>query len=123
MGNSDGQVTYTLLRGAVYLKDNRLLPAGADKAQLPADIAVYGEAVSDSNFVGGSDLVTYQVDVTGAQGPFTITAELLYEPLSYRFVQDLLIDETSLTARFGGYYVLADKTPLVVAVMAPATTK
>lgn len=123
MGNSDGEVTYTLLRGAVYLKDNRLLPAGADKAQLPADIAVYGEAVSDGNFVGGGDLVTYQVDVTGAQGPFTIIAELLYEPLSYRFVQDLLIDETSLTARFGGYYMLADKTPLVVAAMAPSTTR
>lgn len=123
MGNSDGEVTYTLLRAAHYIKDNRLLPSGADKAQLPTDIAVYGEASTDENFLGGSDLVTYQVDVTGAQGPFTITGELLYEPLSYRFVQDLLLDGTSLTTRFGSYYALADKTPLVVAVLEPATTR
>ena len=72
MGDNEGHVTYTLLRGAQYLKDNRLLPEGADKALLPADIGVYGEASGDADFVGGGDLVTYQVDVQGATGPFTV---------------------------------------------------
>lgn len=115
MGDNEGAVTYTLLRGAQYLKDNRLLPAGANKARLPADIAVYGEAAADANFVGGSDLVSYWVDVAGATGPFTFAAELLYEPLSYQFVQDLLLDETPLVKRLGGYYGATDKTPLLVA--------
>jgi hypothetical protein len=123
MGDNEGQVTYTLLRGAQYLKDNRLLPAGTDKTQLPPEIAVYGQATGDDNFVGGGDLVTYQVNVTGGQGPYIIQAELLYESLSYRFVEDLLIDKTPLTERFGGYYGQADKTPLLVAKIQPATTR
>ena len=123
MGDNEGQVTYTLLRGARYLKDNRLLPAGADKAKLPADIAAYGEAADDANFVGGGDLITYQVDVKAATGPFTFSAELLYEPLSYQFVQDLLRDKTPLVERFGGYYAATDKTPLRVAAVEPASTR
>ena len=42
MGDTEGKVTYTLLRAATYLKDNRLLPGGADKAKLPPEIAVQG---------------------------------------------------------------------------------
>jgi hypothetical protein len=122
MGDNEGNVTYTLLRAAKYLKDNRLLPAGADKAKLPAEVAVYGEAASDANFQGGGDLVTYLVDVEEAIGPFTLSAELLYEPLSYQFVQDLLTDNTPLTDRFGGYYAETDKSPLRVAVVEPAET-
>ena len=101
MGDHEGQVTYTLLRAAQYLKDNRVLPAGAT-SNLPADIAVYGEAAGDANFSGGSDLVTYRLEVRDATGPFTVSAELLYEPLSYRFVADMLADGTELTERFGG---------------------
>jgi hypothetical protein len=123
MGDNEGQVTYTLLRGAQYLKDNRLLPIGTDKVKLPADIAIYGEAVGDSNFVGGGDQITYQVDVQGATGPFTVSAELLYEPLSYQFVQDLLVDKTPLTERFGGYYGESDTAPLRVAAIDPVKTK
>jgi hypothetical protein len=119
MGDTDGNVTYTLLRAARYLKDNRLLPAGADKAALPPDIGVYGEAMQDANFAGGGDAVTYRVDLDGAQGPFTVQAALLYQPLSYRFVQDMLVDGGEPAARFGGYYASADKTPDRVAAIAP----
>jgi hypothetical protein len=123
MGDDEGQVTYTLLRAAQYLKDNRLLPAGADKTALPAEIGVYGQAAGDANFLGGSDLVTYRMDVRGAAGPFTLWAELLYEPLSYQFVADLLAAETELTARFGGYYAQVEGAPLVVASIEPATVR
>ena len=114
MQNSDKEVTYTLLRAGSFAKDNRLLPVGADKENLPADIAVYGLAAQDANFVGGSDLVRYEVDTSGYEGPFTVTVELLYETLSYRFMQDLLVDKTELTERFGAYYAMSDKTAAVI---------
>ena len=101
MGDTEGKVTYTLLRAAAYLKDNRLLPAGADKAGLPPEIAVQGGAVDDPNFVGGGDQITYRVDVSSAQGPFTVQAELLYQPLAYRFVQDMLADSGESGQAFG----------------------
>ena len=123
MGDDEGKVTYTLLRAAEYLKDNRILPAGADKAALPPDIAVYGQAGGDANFVGGSDLVTYRIEVQEATGPFMLSAELLYEPLSYQFVADLLADGTELVERFGRYYQETDRTPLVVAAIEPATVQ
>ncbi|MCX7707251.1 MAG: hypothetical protein N2204_04510 [Anaerolineae bacterium] len=59
------------------------------------------------------------MDVKAATGPFSFTAELLYEPLSYQFVQDLLRDKTPLTERFGGYYAATAKTPLRVAAIEP----
>ena len=114
MQNSDKEVTYTLLRAGSFAKDNRLLPVGADKENLPADIAVYGLAAQDANFVGGGDLVRYQVDTGGYEGPFTVSVELLYETLSYRFVQDLLLDKTELTERFGAYYNSSDKTATLI---------
>jgi hypothetical protein len=114
MQNSDGEVTYTLLRAASFAKDNRLLPVGADKENLPADIAVYGLAAQDADFIGGADLVRYQVDTSGYEGPFTVSVELLYETLSYRFVQDMLLDKTELTERFGAYYNSSDKTASLI---------
>ena len=115
MADSDGNLTYTLIHAATYLKDNRLLPGGFDKGAAPADVAVYGEAAEDDNFVGGSDLVTYKVSVAGATGPFSVRLDLLYQPVSYGFVADMLSDETELTQRFGGYYETADRTPSLVA--------
>lgn len=117
MGNTDGEVTYTLLRAARYLKDNRLLPAGFDKAGAPADIAVYGEASGDANFGPGGDTVTYRIDVADGAAPFDVRVELLYQPLGYRFVQDMASDAGEAGTTFGRLFAAADKTPSVVAVV------
>ncbi len=117
MGNSDGAVTYTLLRAAGYLKDNRLLPRGFDKATAPADIAVYGRAKDDPDFIGGSDRITYRIKVSGHAGPFRVQAELLYSPLSHAFIKDLGKDRSlPLVERFIRQYDRADKRPVTVAV-------
>jgi PKD repeat protein len=91
MGDTDAQVTYTLLRGAGYLKDNRLLPAGFDKHGVPDDIMVRGAALDDPDFIGGSDLITYRVPVS-ADASYTVDVELIYQPLQYGYLRDLYQD-------------------------------
>lgn len=94
MGNNLGEVTYTLLRGKEYLKDNRILPTGFNKASAPNDVRVVGAALSDSNFIGGSDQISYQIGGLPA-GHYTIKAELVYQTLSHAFAEDLFVDTTT----------------------------
>jgi hypothetical protein len=114
MRNSDGNVTYTLLRGAGYAKDNRLLPRGFEKQKSPDDVAVWGMAISDSDFKGGTDQLLYEIDVRGKSGPFTLSAELLYQTLSFAFARDLFQDRTEKEVSFALYYTELDKKPTVV---------
>ena len=112
MSDTDGKVTYNLLKGAGYLKDNRLLPTGFDKTTAPSDAGVYGGALGDANFTGGSDQVTYQVSL-GGKGPYTVTARLLYQTVSFQFSK-AFVGSDSLVTSFLGYYKTADKTPNLV---------
>lgn len=94
MGNNLNEVTYTLLRGMVYLKDNRLLPTGFNKATAPSDVKVVGDALNDANFVGGSDQITYRIpNLTGSN--YTVETELVHQPVAYSFAQDLFSDSTN----------------------------
>ncbi|MEI8571084.1 DUF642 domain-containing protein [Methylomonas sp. LW13] len=91
MGNDQGEVTYTLLRGKEYLKDNRILPPGFNKTSAPADVRVAGSAASDSNFIGGSDQISYQIGGLPV-GNYTVKAELVYQTLSHAYAEDLFSD-------------------------------
>jgi hypothetical protein len=91
MGNNLNQVTYTLLRGATYLKDNRLLPQGFNKTTAPSDVSVKGDALTDVNFIGGSDEISYQISGLN-NGTYQVEAELLHQPIAYAFAQDLFTE-------------------------------
>ncbi|MEZ4626540.1 MAG: hypothetical protein R2843_17445, partial [Thermomicrobiales bacterium] len=114
MENSDAEVTYTLLRAAAYAKDNRLLPGGFDKAGAHPDIAVYGAAATDDDFAAGGDRVEYSIDVSSAEGPFTVTAELLYQSVALPFINDLRHDTEDLVVDFGEMFDATDNTPSLV---------
>lgn len=73
-----------------------------------------GEAALDTNFIGGQDQITYRVNVSRKRRPLTVTAELLYQSVSYPFVENLRQDNINLVNRFMGFYVKADKTPRIV---------
>ncbi|UAA37562.1 choice-of-anchor D domain-containing protein [Paraneptunicella aestuarii] len=92
MGNNLGEVTYTLLRGMTYLKDNRILPNGFNKTTAPSDVAVAGLALNDASFTGGGDQVTYQISGLAAD-TYSVTVELVYQPVAYAFAQDLFQDQ------------------------------
>lgn len=104
MGNVDGVPTTTLLHGAGYLKDNRLLPDGFDKATAPEDFQVWGLALDDADFIGGSDVIRYEIPVGEAEGPFTVEFELLYQSIAYRWAHNLAQHDSFETNRFLGYY-------------------
>lgn len=115
MKDINGEVTTVLLRGSGYIKDNRLLPLGFDKAGVDPDIAVYGAAVEDDDFAGGGDRVRYVVNVGAAPGPFTVHVELLYQTISYRWAQKLRGFDAEEPQRFVKYYEAVPNLPVVVA--------
>ncbi|WP_340105229.1 hypothetical protein [Rhodohalobacter sp. 8-1] len=98
------RVTTGLLTAIRYIKDNRILPKGFDKSTAGEDIAVKGSADDDADFTGGRDRVRYRVDLQNAEGPFQITAELYYQPIAYRWAQNLDSYDASETNKFVGYY-------------------
>ena len=105
MVDSRDAVTTGLLRGVRFVKDNRLLPRGFDKATAEPDVAVRGAAERDADFVGGGDRVRYRVPLrAGAAEPLTVEAELLYQPIAYRWAENLRGYSAEETQRFGRYY-------------------
>jgi hypothetical protein len=99
-----GQVTTGLLWGARYIKDNRLLPTGFDKSTASSDVAVHGAAEQDSDFIGGSDVVRYSVNVGNARPPYKVVAELLYQPIGYRWARNLGEFDTPESDQFIGFF-------------------
>jgi hypothetical protein len=89
LGDSQRRVTTGLLSATGYLKDNRLLPSGFDKATASAQIAVYGDALDDPDFNERGDRVRYEIEVDPAGAPFEVVAELWYQPVGFRWVMNL----------------------------------
>ncbi len=90
MADTDGNLTYTFMQASKYIKDNRILPLGF-KSNTPASAQPYGEAINDTDFVGGSDTVDYEVSDL-AEDEYTISVTLKYQTVSYGFMQDLYKD-------------------------------
>jgi hypothetical protein len=105
LGDDEGHVTTGLLAGVRYLKDNRLLPDGFDKRTAGPDIAVVGDALNDPAFTGGGHRVRYFAPLRTAMGPFTIEAELWYQPIGYRWANNLKpYDHAPEPHRFNNYF-------------------
>ena len=104
LGDSQGHVTTGLLTATHYLKDNRILPAGFDKKTAEHDIAVEGEAADDPDFTAGSSTTHYAISTGGATGPFKVAAELVYQPVGYRWAHNLESFKAAEPQRFVHYY-------------------
>jgi hypothetical protein len=115
LGNTSGKVTTTLLYGSTYLKDNRLLPAGFDIAKARPETAVQGEAAEDSDFMGGKDVVRLNIDLQNTPGPWTISVELLYQSIGFRWAQNLGNHSAGEIGRFLSYYQALPNLPVQVA--------
>ena len=96
--------TTGLLTAVRFIKDNRLLPRGFEKRAVGQEIAPQGEAMGDTNFVGGGDKIRYSIAVGEAQGPFQVDAELWFQPISYRWATNLKSYSGKEPERFTRYY-------------------
>lgn len=103
MGTPAGTPTTGLLQATQYLKDNRLLPRGFDKSTAPAEIAVIGGATTDVDFDASGDRVRYRLPVATA-GALSVQVELRYQPVAYRWAQNLASYKAAEPQRFLTYY-------------------
>ena len=105
LGDPDGRVTTGLLSATRYLKDNRLLPEGFDKAGADPDIAVAGAAAADEDFTAGGDTVEYRLALPDQPGNVVVRAALYYQPIGYRWAHNLGdYPQAAESARFVAYY-------------------
>jgi hypothetical protein len=105
LGDPEGRVTTGLLTGVRYLKDNRILPHGFDKSAAEKDIQVIGDAANDPSFTDQGHRIRYAVATGGGQGPFTVQAELWYQPVGFRWANNLKTYNSAMEPRrFTGYY-------------------
>ena len=121
MQNTSGAVTTGLLDAVKYVKDNRLLPRGFDKQTAGKDIAVQGDAALDPDFSEKGDTIRYAVTMGQAAGPFRLEAELWFQPIGYRWAQNLRRFNAFEPTRFVGYFEAAAPLSGVVIARAAAT--
>ena len=123
MVDPNGRVTTGLLSGVKYVKDNRMLPRGMSKSSATSDIAVVGDATQDADFLDGRDRVTYRIPVNGAQGVLTVTAELWYQPIGYRWATTLRGYDAPEPKRFISYWESMASESALMLVRATATLR
>jgi hypothetical protein len=102
--DAGGRVTTGLLSGVRYAKDNRLLPAGFDKASAGDDIAIRGAAAEDEDFGSGGDRVQYRIPLSRGSGSVTFEVRLLYQAIGFRWAANLEAYDSLETNRFARYY-------------------
>lgn len=121
MKDSQGRVTTGLLYSIGYLKDNRLLPHGFDKATADKDIAVIGGAARDPNFTDQGSTVRYVVSTANAIGPFTVAAQLWFQPIGFRWAHNLAPYNAPEPQRMVRYYESAAGKSAMLLASAHAT--
>jgi hypothetical protein len=121
MVGPDNVPTTGLLTAVRYIKDNRLLPKGFDKRKVEQEIAPQGEAVNDTDFAAGGDKIRYSVFLGNAQGPFQIDAEFWFQPISFRWANNLKTYKEMEPQRFTRYYDAMSSGSAVMLVRATAT--
>ncbi len=104
LGDGTGRVTTGLLTAVDYLKDNRLLPRGFVKQTAAPDVAVHGGALADPDFTDRGHRLRYSIDVGRFKGPFELDVELWYQPIGFRWANNLRSYAAEEPRRFADYF-------------------
>jgi hypothetical protein len=124
MADTDGKPVWLLTRGVSYIKDNRILPQGW-QTDHPAAARIAPSGVKDDpDFVAGGDVVRYRFKLPASGGPYQVKAELLYQPIGGRYLQELLKVSTPDVDRFRrGYLAVRPKPVTIASVTGPISRK
>lgn len=122
IGDVDNERTYTLLRAATYLKDNRIPPVGFTSQHSSYDSTkIYGEALYDPNFNksggiegSGKDVVRYRF-ARGNAASVTVNTKLLFQTVMWEFADHLTHVPTYDAQKFVQMYHTTPNIPLVAA--------
>ena len=115
MADPEGAPTFRLLRGAAFLKDNRLLPAGWRAADAQAlGVAPVGVG-GDGDFGPAGDVARYRVLAPAAAGPYKVEVALVHQVLGARFAAELFALDAPAIRRFEEMLGAADRGPVVLA--------
>jgi hypothetical protein len=119
--NDQQQVTYTLLRAAEYIKDNRLPPQGFNTNYVSYDtVKIVGNAFDDTNFNrygtyqgSGGDSVTYLIPaIPGTE--YRITVEVCYQTVKTELVDHIRPINNGDINRFVGMYDALPNIPFIM---------
>jgi len=121
-GDVHGALTWSLLRAASYLKDNRIPPHGwQPNGPYSQDTAIYGVPGGDTDFHqdghggygSGEDRVTYRVLIPkSAKGPLTVTVRALYQSVQPRFADDVGTHGGAQAQQFKTWYEARPNDPI-----------
>jgi len=120
--NNEQQVTYTLLRAAEYIKDNRLPPVGFITTHPSYDsIKIVGNANDDTNFNKygtyqggtGGDSVTYLIP-TLPNTEYKITAQVCYQTVKTQLVDHIRPINNGDINRFVNMYDALPNIPFIM---------
>jgi hypothetical protein len=113
MQDSDANLTFALLRGSQFKKDNRLLPQGWSNQHAHAVATQPIGIEKDADFLASTDTIDYELSLPS--GRYKIEVRLLFQSLSSRYVAELLEVDTPEVKSFAGLYRKANLTPEVIA--------
>ena len=113
MQDSDGNLTFALLRGSQFKKDNRLLPQGWSNQHAHAVATQPIGIENDADFLAGTDTIDYALSLPS--GRYKIEVRLLFQSLSSRYVAELLKVDTPEVKSFESFYKKANLAPEVIA--------
>lgn len=125
MKDVDEDLTYILLRGAAYLKDNRIPPAGyIPGGPDEVNIAIHGSASQDEDFNrfsggehgSGADVIRYAIPVNSAT-EFNVFVKVCYQSLDPHFADDLFAYDTPQANAFETMYGEGSNEPEIIAEM------